>query len=95
MIRKNGIKIAIGMTLLIAAGSVTAFADTAMGGNTFQNSRAGKMVYGTGIPQLIKMPFKIFVKAGDSMQQSTSSGYLSSEDVVVGEPYNLDAETTG
>ena len=89
MIRANGIKITVLLTLLLAVGSVSAFADAVA--NTFESSEAGKVANRTGIPQLIKMPFKIFAKAGDSMQNSGNSG----DDVAVSDVYNLDAETTG
>ncbi len=94
MLHKKEVKLAAFMVLLMASASASAFAGTASA-VTFKDSRAGKMAYKTGIPQLIKMPFKPFAKVGESMENAPSSSYLSSEDVVVGEPYNLDAETTG
>ncbi len=92
MLQKKGMKLIAILTLLIAAGSSSAFAGTAAAGSvTFKDSSVGKVAYRTGIPQLIKMPFKIFVKAGESMENSGRSA----DDVAVSDAYNLDAETTG
>lgn len=95
MIQIQKVKTAFLLALLITAGVAQAFAGTTSAGTvTFKDSGLGKTAYRMGIPQLIKMPFKIFVKAGDSLE-NTRPGYFSSEDPVAGDPYNLDAETTG
>ena len=43
--------------------------------------------------QILRMPFTMLHKAGDSLQDSKAT--TSSEDVAVSDVYNLDAETTG
>ena len=94
MMRNREMKIVTLAVLFTAVSAAAAFADTSIGATTFFNSRAGKMAHSMGIPQLIKMPFKIFVKAGEALPNSSSS-YVSSEDVAVGGVYDQSAETTG
>ncbi len=48
-----------------------------------------------GITGLVKLPITMLNKASDSLDSAPKSGSGSSEDVMVSDIYNLDAETTG
>lgn len=70
--------------MLIMAGSSAAFAEGSDAGNAVVN----------GLTSIVKMPMTMLHKASDSLDNGSRSAG-GSEDVMVSDVYNLDAETTG
>lgn len=80
---KLQMKLMILAALMVLAAASAGYAE-AEGGNTAVNA----------VGQILKAPFTLLHKAGDSLQDSNKASGPS-EDVAVSDVYDLDAETTG